>query len=121
VRTGGDDAESPLRLSAEDVTVGFFETLGIPVVTGRAFAARDSITGPSVVVLNENAARVLFDSASSAVGRRIRIDPESWRVVIGVVRNVRSAFFNKLEWQASPIIYVPAPQAFAVVRSPDHA
>jgi predicted permease len=118
VRTGGDDAESPLRLSAQDVSVGFFETLGIPVVTGRAFDARDSITGPSVVVLNENAARVLFGSASSAVGRRIRIDQESWRVVIGVVRNVRSAFFNKLEWQISSIMYLPAPQAFAVVRSP---
>jgi hypothetical protein len=47
VRTGGDDAESPLRLSAEDVTVGFFETLGIPNRTSETWRVRCASAGGS--------------------------------------------------------------------------
>ena len=118
VRTGADDATAPLRISAQDVTAGFFDTLGIPLVTGRAFDARDSATSPAVVVLNESAARVLFGSAAMAVGRRIRIGPAAWRDVVGVVANTRSAFYNTLAWVTNPVVYFPAPQAFNAIRDP---
>src|SRR5207247_695082 len=42
VRTVADDATPALRISAQDVTADFFATLGIPVVAGRAFDARDT-------------------------------------------------------------------------------
>src|SRR6185295_4517215 len=36
----------------------------------------------------------------------------------GVVGNVRSAFFNTLEWRMDPIVYRPAAQAFNAVSNP---
>src|SRR5262245_12634902 len=44
VRTTADDATAPLRISAQDVTANFFDTLGIPLVAGRSFDARDAAT-----------------------------------------------------------------------------
>jgi predicted permease len=117
IRTTADDATAALRISAQDVTADFFDTLGIPVVNGRTFDARDSDTSPAVVVLNESAARTLFGSPAQSVGRRIRIGP-AWRDVVGVVANTRSAFYNTLEWLTNPIVYLPAAQAFAGSRDP---
>ena len=117
VRTTADEATAPLRISAQDVTTDFFDTLGIPLVSGRGFDARDSATSPAVAVLNESAARLVFGSTATAVGRRIRVGT-AWRDVVGVVANTRSAFYNTLEWVTNPIIYMPAPQAFAAVRDP---
>jgi predicted permease len=121
VRTVADDTTPALRISAQDVTPDFFDTLGISVVGGRLFDARDSASSPPVTVLNENAARAIFGSPSAAVGRRIRIGAASapaWRDVVGVVQNTRSSFYNTLEWVTNPVIYLPAPQAFGVIRDP---
>jgi ABC-type antimicrobial peptide transport system permease subunit len=38
--------------------------------------------------------------------------------VIGVVQNTQSSFFNTLEWLTKPILYLPAQQAFDVIRDP---
>ena len=48
----------------------FFETIGIPVVAGRGIGVQDDSDAPRVAVVNESAARTLFDS-SAAIGRRI--------------------------------------------------
>jgi len=118
VRTVADDSAPPLRISAQEVTTEFFATLGIPVVTGRAFDARDSASGPASVILNESAARLVFGSPAAALGTRVRIGFSSWREVVGIVQNTRSAFYNTLEWVTNPVIYLPAPQAFEVIRDP---
>jgi predicted permease len=118
VRTGADDSTAPLRISAQDVTADFFDTLGIAVVAGRGFEARDSATSPAVLVVNESAARVMFGSSAAAVGRRVRLGPSSWREIVGVVQNTRSAFYNTLEWVTNPVIYLPAAQAFDAIRDP---
>ena len=118
VRTGADDSTAPLRISAQDVTADFFDTLGIAVVAGRGFDPRDSATSPAVLVVNESAARVMFGSPAAAVGRRVRLGPSSWRDIVGVVQNTRSAFYNTLEWVTNPVVYLPAAQAFDVIRDP---
>jgi putative ABC transport system permease protein len=118
VRTSADDGAAPLRISAQDVTAEFFETVRMPLRAGRAFDARDSIASPAVAVINEAAARILFGSAGSAVGRRIRIGSDPWREVVGIVANTRSAFFNTLEWVTNPVIYLSAPQSFSTIRNP---
>ena len=84
---GQEDAGFPcdLRLASP----GYFETLGIPLRSGRLFEARDVEGGPPVAILNELAARRAF-GPRSALGQRILIWGE--RVpseVVGVVGNVR--------------------------------
>jgi predicted permease len=110
--TAVDEATAP-RLSTQDVTMGFFNTLDIPVIAGRTFDRRDTPEGPPVVVLNAQAATTLFGDAGRAVGRRVRLDGETWREVVGVVDTVRTTFFNTLEWQLAPIVYRPAAQALS--------
>jgi hypothetical protein len=49
------------------------------------------------------------------------IDEEQPREVIGVIGNTASVFFNTLEWQENPIVYVPASQGFAAIVNPEQA
>ncbi len=118
VHTRGEDSTDAPRISAQDITTDFFETLEIPLVAGRAFDGRDALGGAPVVILNARAARDLFGSPSEAVGRRLRLNQEPWREVVGVVGNVRSTFFNTLEWLMDPIIYRPAAQTFSKLTDP---
>jgi len=106
-----DDMVAP-RISVQDVTSGFFEALRVPVTAGRTFDARDGAKSLSVVVLNEKAAADLFGDPDSAVGKRVRLDDEPWREVIGVAGNVRTTFFNTLAWRTDAMVYRPAAQAF---------
>jgi putative ABC transport system permease protein len=106
------------RISAQSVTPEFFETLGIPMIAGRAFDGRDGAVSTPVVILNARAAQNLFGGPASAIGRRVRLGNDSWREVIGVAGNVRAAFFNTLEWKTDPIVYRPAAQAFDTTGDP---
>jgi hypothetical protein len=112
-----DDVSAP-RISTQDVTSGFFAALEVPLVAGRAFDRRDSAEAPPTVMLNARAATDLFGDPRRAVGRRVRLDQESWREVVGVVGNVRSAFFNTLEWRTDAIVYRPSAQGFARMEGP---
>ena len=73
---------------------GFFETLRIPIVSGRVFDARDGVDTPRVAVITETMARRYFGSVN-AVGRRFRLahDPAPWTEVIGVVRDTGTGSF----------------------------
>jgi hypothetical protein len=92
--------------------------LQIPLVAGRTFDRRDTSNSVPVAIVNSRAAQQLFGSEAAAIGRRVRLGPGPWREVVGVVGNVRSSFFNTLEWQTSPIVYRPAEQAFAASLDP---
>ncbi len=109
--TAADNLVAP-RISEQAVTAGFFEALRVPVIAGRTFDGRDAPKSAPVIVLNEKAARDLFGDPHSAVGRRVRLDDEPWREVIGVVGNVRTTFFNTLAWRTDAMLYRPATQAF---------
>ena len=118
VQTTEAEAGEPLRMPVQDVTATFFDTLGASLVAGRRFDARDAAGGPPVVIVNERAAQMLFNSPAAAVGRRLRLGRGVWSEVVGVVANTRTTAFNTLEWLTNPVIYVPAPQGFAIVRNP---
>jgi putative ABC transport system permease protein len=119
VRTTSDGNQAPNRFSAQDVAGPFFDTLGMPVVAGRGFDRRDSNASPRVVVLNELAARRLFASPAEAIGRTLFIDEQPPREIVGIVGNTASTFFNTLEWQTNPTIYIPAAQGFAAIANPE--
>ena len=53
--------------------------------------------------------------------QRVRLGSGPWREIVGVVGNVRSSFFNTLEWRTDPILYRPASQVFASVDDPSAA
>ncbi|MGH7551465.1 MAG: ABC transporter permease, partial [Longimicrobiales bacterium] len=56
-----------LRTHFSVVTPGYFETMGIPLVSGRFFRAEDAAEGAPVVLVNETFARLYRRAAISSV------------------------------------------------------
>jgi predicted permease len=81
-------APAPL-IRLRDVTPGYFQTFGIPILRGRAFAEADRTAQPTVI-LSESAAKVLFPG-QDPIGHTVRMAPgDEWAEVIGVAREVRN-------------------------------
>jgi putative ABC transport system permease protein len=80
----------------QTVTSGYFETMRIPIVKGRAFQATDRI-GTPVAVVNEAFARTFWKDLDP-VGRHLRPrfgDQTPWLTVIGVAKDVKQAGVDK--------------------------
>jgi predicted permease len=106
-----------LQADQNDVTPDYFSALGIQLLRGRPFSDDDNEIGLPVAILNESTARNF--GGKDPIGQRIRLDRAGpWRVVIGVVGDTRSAFYNTLAWQTRPRIFVPARQAASGAFSP---
>ena len=80
------------KANFEAVTPGYFETMGIPLIAGRAFTRQDQKDGLPVVILSESLARRHWPGGD-AVGKQIKDygpgDPSAWKTVVGVVGDVR--------------------------------
>jgi predicted permease len=105
-----------VELPFASVSRAYFETMGIPVLDGRTFSAVDGPGTPTVVVVNETAARLFW--GGNAIGGRIRpqaIDT-AWNRVVGVVADVK---VTSVQEAPAPMLYYSAEQggvsAFTVV------
>ncbi len=76
------------------VSPRYFETMGIPIVAGRALGDEDHEKSPRVVVLSQTAARRIFDGADP-VGRYLSMEANfnarDAVQVVGVAKDVRLA------------------------------
>jgi predicted permease len=93
------------------ISPNFFDVMGIPVLSGRAFNERDSDTAPKVVLINQAAAKKYFDSVNP-IGQRIggSIEEAGQLEIVGVVRNVK---YDSVRDDAPPTMFVPYRQAGA--------
>lgn len=89
--SGGDDLHD-VRSFVVQVSPGYFETLGVPLVAGRDFTWTDDRRQRDVAILSEGVARALFPGAD-AIGRRVRLggQPDRFLEVIGVVADAKLA------------------------------
>jgi predicted permease len=62
----------PLRRS-KSVAPGFFQTMGIPLITGRDFTWTDVESRRRVAIVSNSLARELWGQPSAAIGKQIRI------------------------------------------------
>jgi putative ABC transport system permease protein len=91
------------------VSPGFFDTLGIAVVSGRDFSWRDSSASRRVAIISQSLARKLF-ADQPALGQRIRVGvwPQDQDVeVVGVAADARLYDLTSANLYAA---YVPALQ-----------
>jgi predicted permease len=113
-----------VRCAAALVSERYFETLGIPLLAGRAFRSEEIAQPSPVVIVSETAAARAWPG-QDPIGRRIdRIDwlqdalPFHSYTVVGVVKNVRSTYLSKPD---EPYLYFPkgadAPFAALLVRT----
>jgi putative ABC transport system permease protein len=99
--------EDPVPLRA--VMPDYFQTLGIPLISGRAIATTDREDSPPVVLFNESLAKRFWKNGDEAVGRRVSfVGPGGpWYEIAGVVGDTRD---DGLDQPAPPAVYVPYAQ-----------
>jgi putative ABC transport system permease protein len=84
---------------------GYFETMGNPILAGRAITWADVREGRPVVVVSENFAREYWTNPADALGKRVRQNQENpWREIVGIVGNERD---DGLDRPAAAIVYWP--------------
>jgi predicted permease len=73
------------------VSDGDLQTLGVPLLAGRYFAASDTATSQKVAIVNESFARHFFGGASAALGHHVSRPnrPATDAMIVGVVRDVK--------------------------------
>jgi len=118
-----DEGEGVLVTEYRVVMQGYFETMGIPVLAGRAPDERDRLGAAGVVVVNETLAARLWPDRGlpDVVGLHVRLGGTTGATneVIGVAANIRS---RRPELAPDPEIYIafsqfPSPSLNYVVRA----
>ena len=101
-----------LAAGTPKIEAGYFKTMGIPLLAGREFTARDTADAPKVAIISERIVREYFPGgAGEALGRRVRLGVFSadgeWLTVVGVVADIRQM---GLDQDVKPMIYAPFQQ-----------
>ncbi|MBI2690287.1 MAG: ABC transporter permease [Acidobacteria bacterium] len=99
-----------LRFRADEISPGFFQTIGTPLRSGRFFNAGDNAAAPRVAIVNEAMARRLWPGLE-AIGKRFKPGGEDssapWFTVVGVVGDMRR---QNLENEPIPQMFEPLAQ-----------
>ena len=104
------DRGCPIVPFVRVVTDGYFDALGMELVTGRDYVRDDDRDAPLRLVINELTASLAFPDGG-AVGRTVRMNGQDWEV-IGVVRPTRHVHLEQ----------EPGPEVFVSMRQvADHA
>jgi putative ABC transport system permease protein len=96
--------EADQRIATED----YFKAMGITLVRGRFFDARDSATAPHVAIIDETLANEFFPN-QDPIGKRLhqggrgQKNPQ-WDTIVGVVRHVHN---RTLEARSRVEVYWP--------------
>ena len=87
-------------------STGYFETVQLPVSSGRGFSDGDGPADPTVSIINEALAKRFFEGREP-IGQQIRL----WggaRTIVGVVKDERILGLSR---EGPPLIYLPYRQA----------
>ena len=94
------------------VSSNYFETLHVPLRTGRFLNGGDGADSPRVALISERLAQRYWPGQSAPLGRRIKVGlpeaPGEWLTIMGVVGDVKHDV-----WERAPrgTVYVPYLQA----------
>lgn len=92
------------------VLSNYFSTMGIQVVHGRPFDARDIASSEGVAIVDERLARQFYPN-DNPIGRRLKwgspTSTDPWKTIVGVVRTVPE---HGLDKTSLPEVYFPARQ-----------
>ena len=90
-----------------EIGIGYFTTLGVPLLGGRAFMPSDEAGSPKVVIVNQAFAKK-FGLGSDAVGKRMSAGGDSLDMeIVGLVRDMA---YRDVKEDVPPVYFVPALQ-----------
>jgi putative ABC transport system permease protein len=99
---GADGSGEQIRMQM--VGVQFFDVFPVRPIVGRTFVPSDDHPNPDALVLSEHVWRIRFGSDPDIVGRRIRIDSETFTVV-GVVPDNFRVLAPSSAWNILPTAF----------------
>jgi predicted permease len=86
---------------------GYFQTLGVPLVSGREFTSADADESPKVVIVNEAFAKK-FGLGRDAVGKRMAADSSPGakldHEIIGLAKNAK---YSEVKGEVPPVYFFP--------------
>lgn len=88
-----------------EVGVGFFRTLGIPLLAGREFEPRDTLDTPKVAVVNETFAEK-FGLGRGAVGQRMQVG-SGGELDIEIIGLARDTKYSEVKQVVPPLFFLP--------------
>ena len=104
----------------DTVDEGYFATMGIPILRGRAFLASDTADAPRVAIVNEQFAKHYWPGAD-AVGKRIRLDSSTGPLVeiVGVAQQIkyRATTERPMDFVYMPLAQHPIARMTLMLRS----
>lgn len=85
-----EDSDSGANVYRYAVSPGFWQTMGIPLISGRVLDERDSAGAPQTAVISASLARRHFGNRNP-LGGRLHVGPRNrpWYTVVGVVGDVK--------------------------------
>jgi predicted permease len=97
-------------IGMNSVSPGYFDTMQIPILRGRAFLETDTAKSTPVAIVNEKLAQQLWPK-ENPVGKRVNIfGPKTpWINVVGVVAD---STYEEVSKDPKPYFYLPASQFF---------
>jgi macrolide transport system ATP-binding/permease protein len=91
------------------VSPDYFRTMGIPLLSGRAFTDADDESAPPVAIVNEKMVTQYW-RGEDPVGTRIQVR-DKWLRVVGVAKLAKYGSFGEAP---KPFFYVPLRQDFSI-------
>ncbi|HKU74406.1 MAG TPA: ABC transporter permease [Pyrinomonadaceae bacterium] len=102
----GQEIEANIRTVSDD----YFKALGVPLLAGRTFEARDTNDGQAVVIIGKTVADRVF-AGRDPIGKKLRypsIQNNDGVVVVGVVGDVK---ITGIDEAVRPVLYYPFRQS----------
>ena len=98
------------EVNQREVSAGFFHTIRARLLAGRDFNEFDDASKPRVIIINQALAKKYFPG-EDPIGKKIgetRGWPDSQKVVVGVVEDIRDGSLDDEIW---PAVYYPFAQS----------
>jgi putative ABC transport system permease protein len=119
---GGNSSNDNVLIEGSDVDKGvswlnylgpgYFETIGTPLLAGRDFNDRDTVTSLKVAIVNQAFVRKILDGTTNPLGKRFRIHepPGKPRPLYEIVGVVKDSKYQDMHEEFLPFMYFPATQ-----------
>ena len=102
------------------VSPNYFQTMNIPLVSGRRFQDTDDSRAEAVVIINRSLAKQYWP-AEDPINRRVRVglEPNAWLRIIGIVEDVRHVSLTRdaVTEMYRPIAQTAAPLFTLAIRT----
>ena len=108
----GADSKQVTNSAFNRVSAGYFQTMEIPLLAGRDFDSRDSVSSPKVAIVSESFARQVT-GGTNPVGQRFWVEstpssPETLYEIVGLVKDTK---YQDIHEDFGPVAYFPWAQA----------